>query len=138
MCKPDSYATLYAWLASIAGVDGLETKSGHRWNGRHSEIWSYRFINQVPLHGGDNALLVNWLALTITHEETGKELYHNAWVTNHLLATRNVAQLARVGRARWKVENENINVLKTKGYNLEHNFGHGQQHLANVFFHSIS
>lgn len=32
------------------------------------------------------------------------------------------------------MENENINVLKTKGYNLNHNFGHGQSHLANVFF----
>jgi hypothetical protein len=28
------------------------------------------------------------------------------------------------------VENENNNTLKTKGYNLEHNFGHGKQHLA--------
>jgi hypothetical protein len=27
-------------------------------------------------------------------------------------------------------ENENNNVLKTKGYHLEHNFGHGSQHLA--------
>jgi len=34
------------------------------------------------------------------------------------------------GRSRWKTENENHNVLKTKGYNLEHNFGHGQRHLA--------
>jgi hypothetical protein len=30
----------------------------------------------------------------------------------------------------WKTENENHNVLKTKGYHLEHNFGHGQEHLA--------
>ena len=30
----------------------------------------------------------------------------------------------------WKVENENNNVLKTKGYHLEHNFGHGQQFLS--------
>ena len=28
--------------------------------------------------------------------------------------------------------NESFNVLKTKGYNLEHNFGHGKQHLATV------
>jgi len=28
------------------------------------------------------------------------------------------------------VKNEHNNILKTKGYNLEHNFGHGQQHLA--------
>jgi hypothetical protein len=30
------------------------------------------------------------------------------------------------------IENETFNVLKTKGYNLEHNFGHGKQHLATV------
>jgi len=30
------------------------------------------------------------------------------------------------------VENESFNVLKTKGYHLEHNFGHGKQHLAAV------
>lgn len=36
------------------------------------------------------------------------------------------------GRSRWKTENENHNVLKTKGYHLEHNFGHGEQHLATV------
>ena len=34
------------------------------------------------------------------------------------------------GRTRWKVENENNNTLKTKGYNLEHNFGYGKHHLA--------
>ena len=28
------------------------------------------------------------------------------------------------------MENENNNVLKTKGYHLEHNFGHGDQYLA--------
>ena len=30
------------------------------------------------------------------------------------------------------MENESINVLKQQGYNFEHNFGHGQQHLATV------
>ena len=39
-------------------------------------------------------------------------------------------EIAAAGRCRWKTENENHNVLKTKGYHLEHNFGHGQQHLA--------
>ena len=27
---------------------------------------------------------------------------------------------------------ETFNVLKTKGYNLEHSFGHGKQHLASI------
>ena len=37
---------------------------------------------------------------------------------------------ADCARARWKIENESFNVLKNGGYNLEHNFGHGHQHLA--------
>ena len=43
-----------------------------------------------------------------------------------------VEGIANAGRARWKVENENNNVLKIKGYHLEHNFGHGQEHLAQL------
>lgn len=134
VCKPDSHPTLYQWLASLEGVGGLESQQERHWNGGHGEIWSYRFVNQIPLRAGEDALLVNWLELTITHEDTGKQLYHNAWVTNHRVRLKNVTRLAKMGRTRWKVENENINVLKTKGYNLEHNFGHGQRHLSNVFF----
>lgn len=133
-CKPDSHTTLYQWLHALAGADGLENRRVRHWNGRHGEIWHYRWVSDVPLRAGDDALRVNWLELTLTHEETGKTLYHNSWVTNHPLTSQTVPQLARLGRARWKVENENINVLKTKGYNLTHNFGHGTEHLANVFF----
>lgn len=134
VCKPDSHKTLYEWLSALEKADGLETKQVRRWNGQHGEIWSYRFVNDVPLKAGEDALMVNWLELTITHEKTGEVLYHNAWVTNHAVSHRNVSQLSMLGRTRWKVENENINVLKTKGYNLEHNFGHGDSHLSNVFF----
>jgi hypothetical protein len=41
----------------------------------------------------------------------------------------------RVGRlvpAKAGIENETFNVLKTNGYNLEHNFGHGKKTLASV------
>jgi len=31
-----------------------------------------------------------------------------------------------------KIENENNNTLKTKGYHLEHNFGHGKKHLSSL------
>jgi len=44
------------------------------------------------------------------------------------------------GRARWKVENENNNVLKNRGYHLGHNFGHGNKHLSSfpVTFNLLS
>ena len=132
VCKPDSHTTLYAWLTALEKAEGLETKQVRHLNGKHGEIWSYRFVNDVPLRAGDDALMVNWFELTITHEETGKVLYHNAWVTNHALSSQHVAQLATLGRARWKVENENFNVLKNRGYRFEHNYGHGKQYLSMV------
>src|SRR4029453_10854382 len=42
----------------------------------------------------------------------------------------NVMEVAQASRGRWKVANENNNVLKTRGYHLEHNFGHGKRYLA--------
>jgi hypothetical protein len=41
-----------------------------------------------------------------------------------------VVAVAQSGRGRWKIDNENNNVLKTQGDHLEHNFGHGKQSLA--------
>ena len=77
-------------------------------------------------------MLVNWCEVTITHSKTGKQLYYNSFVTNHQLTAQTVIPIVDAGRARWKVENENNNILKTKGYHLEHNFGHGQQYLASL------
>lgn len=130
VCKPDSHQILYEWLASLAASDDIDQVTQRRFNGRYTEIITCRFVEDVPLRGGEDALLVNWAEVTITHSQTGEQLYHNAFVTNHQLTEQTVIPLVEAGRARWKVENENNNVLKTKGYHLEHNFGHGQQHLA--------
>jgi hypothetical protein len=46
---------------------------------------------------------------------------------------RNAFHLMRGGRARLKIENETFNTLKNQGYNFEHNYGHGEQHLSAVF-----
>jgi hypothetical protein len=54
----------------------------------------------------------------------------NRCITRHELDEQTVSLVTAAGRCRWKTENENHNVLKTKGYHLEHNFGHGQEHLA--------
>ena len=39
----------------------------------------------------------------------------------------------RMGRSRWKIENETFNTLKNQNYNFEHNFGHGKENLCTVF-----
>jgi len=78
-------------------------------------------------------MLVNWCELTVTQEETGAFVYRNAFVTDFDVLETTVESIAQDGRSRWKIENENNNVLKTKGYHLEHNFGHGHQFLASFF-----
>jgi hypothetical protein len=82
----------------------------------------------VPLRDGDDAFEVNWCELT-TRDADGKIIYKNAFATNHEIDEEKIVS---AGRARWKVENENNNTLKTKGYHLTHNFGHGKQNLSAV------
>ena len=132
VCKPGSHTAVYEWVTMLEKSGGVETLSQRHWNGQHGEIWCYRFTSDIPLRNGEDTLIVNWCELIITHQDTGEILYHNSFVTNHPLTADNVVAIVQAGRTRWKIENENNNTLKTKGYHLEHNFGHGHQHLANV------
>lgn len=131
VCKPDSHVTLYEQVEFLEETGQVEQLAIRHWNGRYGEIHHYRWVNQVPLRRGEDALQVNWCEITTTREDNGQRLYHNAFVTLHQLTPDNVVPVVRDGRARWKSENETNNVLKTKGYHLEHNFGHGEQFLAN-------
>lgn len=127
VCKPSSHPTLYEWLDGLITTQGVHTLSLERRQGKRRERDTYRFANALPLRDGDAALAVNGCELTTTDAD-GKVLYHNAFVSNHTIHAGHVAAIAQAGRARWKVENENNNTLKTQGYHLTHHFGHGQQH----------
>ena len=74
-------------------------------------------------------MLVNWIGFEIFDAKGGVK-YSTAWVTTLPVKKNNVAEIVACGRARWKIENESFNVLKNHGYELEHNFGHGQRFLA--------
>lgn len=130
VCLPQSHPSLYEWLDFLTANGEMKTTQQRRWNGRFFEIWHYRYLNQVPLRDEQPALSVNWFELQVTRESDGEQLYFNSWITHHRLTPQRVIQLGPAGRSRWKTENENHNVLKTRGYHLEHNFGHGQQHLS--------
>ena len=108
----------------------MAERAVHHWNGRFTEVTMVRYLNDVLLRRGDDAWSVNWFAITVVNAKTGEQLYHNSCITNHRLTADNVVDVAQSGRGRGKIANENNNVLKTKGYHLEHNFGHGKQYLA--------
>jgi hypothetical protein len=132
VCKPDSHPALYEMVDFLAANRAVGTAQKRHWNGRYGEIYHYRFASKLPLRVDQNAIEVNWCELTVTREDTGERLYRNAFITDFKVSKTTVEAIVRDGRARWKVENESNNVLKTKGYHLEHNFGHGSQYLASL------
>jgi hypothetical protein len=129
VCKPDSHPTLYAQLAGRELGKDLHQVTHRHHTAQGLAIYTYRYAHQLPLRATDDAVLVNWCELTITTAQ-GMCRYHNAFVTQEPITQKTVAGIVAAGRTRWKVENENNNTLKTKGYHLEHNFGHGTKHLA--------
>jgi hypothetical protein len=128
VCKPSSHALIEEY---IRGVE-LETHEEIHKRGKTRFIHRYRWIHDIPLRDGPDALRVNWFEIEIRRADNGKITYHNSFITDLPVTARNVAEMAACGRARWKIENESFNVLKTKGYNLEHNFGHGRKNLAAI------
>jgi hypothetical protein len=130
VCKPDSHPKFYKRLAFWQAQGAIAQREQRCRHGRLTEVTLYRFINDVLLSDGKHARSVNWVEMTVLNAKTGEQLYYNTFITNHRLSAENAAQVAQAGRGRWKIENENNNVLKTKGYHLEHNFGHGKQYLA--------
>jgi hypothetical protein len=93
-------------------------------------VHRFRFVNDVPLNASRADVQVNF----IEYWEIGQDqVQHFSWVTDLRVSMRNVYQLMRGGRARWKIENETFNTLKNQGYNFEHNYGHGEQNLSVVF-----
>lgn len=143
--KPQSHKTLYEWIGELDSLNEVEKIVINRRRGRKKEADTYRFVNNVPLKDGDDALMVNWCEIYTTKPD-GTQVYHNTFVTNHEITEENVIEICTAGRTRWKIENENNNVLKTKGYHLTHNYGHGKNHLSTLFcsmiilsflFHSV-
>ena len=133
VCKPSSHPWLADWIRACDPRKDLHESRQKVWDGRRHSTRITRWINGVPLTSDPDSLQLNWVELVIV-DENGKETFHNSWVTTHLLSADNVEPTIEAGRCRWKIENENNNTLKTKGYHLEHNFGHGKKNLSNLLF----
>jgi hypothetical protein len=127
--KPGDHAYLFDQMdaAIKAGTaidydcqDGKDAKIHHH----------FRYVNDLPLNQSSQDVRVNLLEYW---EDKDGEITRFSWVTDIKITSENVYQIMRAGRARWKIENETFNTLKNQGYNLEHNYGLGKQHLSEVF-----
>ncbi len=107
---------LYDWLEYLDANHEVQQFQQRQRHGRDWHFYNYRWVNTIPLRDTQPALLVNWLELTVTRASNEEVIYQNAWITDHIITADNVTEIVMSGRARWKTENENHNVLKTKGY----------------------
>ena len=121
--SPTGNPSLFAWLKGVK-LDKKTTKT-------YKEEIEMSFCNDIPLNDSNHDLSVNFIDC-IVKNKNGKTT-HFSFVTDLSVTQDNVYQLVRGGRARWKIENETFNTLKNQGYQFEHNFGHGHEHLTHVF-----
>ena len=130
VAKPADHTIMMEWHAEQKKMGEVKTKTITDEQGR---THVYEWINQVPLNGNKDTVMVNFFQYEMiaeTKKGDREVVYRNSWVTDFEVSSLNIVDLVKAGRCRWKIENECFNTLKNQGYSLEHNYGHGQQHLS--------
>ena len=84
----------------------------------------------VPLNANPNSPHINF---ALAHRQ-GRRPMRTPGITDLTPTSANIVQLVRAARARSKIGMKASTRLKNQGYHLEHNFGHGDQHLSEAFF----
>jgi len=132
VAKPESHKELFEWVQMLERIGSSEPGSWTEGPACQRRFFEYRIVRQVPLTSEHTT----WVTFVEVWERNkkGELVYHNSFVTDLEVNAGNVAVIVRIGRAKWKIENEQFNVHKNHGYELEHNYGHGQQTLSMIFY----
>jgi hypothetical protein len=128
-CKDESHP----WIVEQVKWGIPETLETAFRTGRNHLEYRYKGTNGLENRANGEKLTVNYLYFGIYNRKKDKITYKTSWITDKTITKENVKLLAECGRAHWKIENENNNVLKNCGYHLEHNFGHGKNHSREVY-----
>jgi hypothetical protein len=124
---PDGHTSLFQQFdelneANKVNWHSIKTKDDH---------YTFGYVNKVTLNQSNKDITCNMLYCVWRNKKGEEKVF--TWVTNITLTKRNVKKVMRMGRSRWKIENEVFNTLKNQGYQFEHNFGHGQKNLCTNF-----
>lgn len=133
VAKPTSHKELFAWVEELDELKECEQVKRSVGPACQRRSYQARIAREVPLRA-DGEVRVTFVEVWERDKE-GKQTYHNSFVTDLEVTAGNVSEIVRVGRAKWKIENEQFNVQKNHGYHLTHNFGHGQKNLSAVFYY---
>ena len=131
VAKPTSHTFMMQWLSAYDQLHEYREIDGR------GRTILYEWMNDIPLHGEKDAIYVNYFCKkVVTTGPNGEEIVGRteSWVTDLEVNSDNVVLFTRGAKSRWKIENECFNTLKNQGYHLEHNYGHGEKHLAFNFY----
>ncbi len=132
VAQPDSHKEMMEWVEEL-------DRLGESWRGSWTHgpacqrrFYEYRIVREVPLTGSAE-VYVNYVEVW-ERDKAEDVVYHNSFVTDLEVTTENVSEIVSIGRSKWKIENEQFNVQKNGGYELEHNYGHGRKNLSHIFY----
>jgi hypothetical protein len=147
-CKENSHKDIFEYTKfnKMQEISYYDNVNGLKEQKKHTIQW----LSGLPLFDMHESNTVNLVILTIPKakkckielnevEKKGKkvkkfiETYHDlefSFVTDIKINKNNIKEITDIGRARWKIENNNFEVLKNHGYNIKHNFGHGKIFLS--------
>lgn len=145
VAQEESHTSLYQGMKDLEELGILEKFSTLEFKGKKKIERDYRYVNQIALYEGITTEITEVNCFEMEEKINGKRTYKGGFVTNHRISKKNIEEMGKAGRGRWKIENENNNTLKTQGYHLEHNFGHGENlsfllltlNFLAFFFHTI-
>lgn len=125
--KPDGNKCLFRQFKARDERGQVKWHSLENKEGKHH----LGYTNNLALNESNREVRVNMLYYEWTNLKGEVKIF--TWITSINLIKSNVYKVMRMGRSRWKIENETFNTLKNQGYNFEHNFGHGKENLCTVF-----
>jgi len=125
--KPDGNKSLFRQFKARDSRDDVKWHYIENEEGQHK----FGFTNNLALNDTHARVRVNMLYYQFTNSKGEVKTF--TWITNIKLTKSNVSKIMKMGRSRWKIENETFNTLKNQGYHFEHNFGHGEKNLCTVF-----
>ena len=128
--KKGDHKHLYECIDNMTAIKHENTIK----NGK--ETLYYHWYENINLHAS-SPIQVNVVRVYVTKEDrygNKASTIVGVWATDLAINQNTVVDIVRAARARWMVENECFNILKTHGYAIDHSYGHGQKNLAFNFY----
>lgn len=132
MAKPSDHQYLFNEVieASDEGRDEIVSIFGI--TDPQLQLSQTQYVSNVSLNASNKDVRVNFLQHFEFDPKTGDVRKRFSWVTDLNLDRSKFIDYTRIGRSRWRIENETFNTLKNQGYHFEHNYGHGDKNLTTV------